>query len=173
MHCVPCRHGLLRLRGPPGRRSPRCTTWADCRRFETLGITGTDTKLFATGFYGVAKTLGMIIFSVWDHGDVTPCIACRVATGCCAFGVRPEDVAPDVPHGTGTDTKLFATGFYGVAKTLGMIIFSVWLVEKVGRRSGLINKSTRTDRHRPWRCNSMHCVPCRHGLLRLRGPPGE
>jgi len=39
---------------------------------------------------------------------------------------------------TGTDTKLFATGFYGVAKTLGMIIFSVWIVEKVGRRSGLI-----------------------------------
>ncbi|KAF7596651.1 hypothetical protein BBP40_000573 [Aspergillus hancockii] len=39
---------------------------------------------------------------------------------------------------TGTDTKLFATGFYGVAKTLGMIIFSVWLVEKVGRRSGLV-----------------------------------
>ncbi|KAJ6259828.1 Quinate permease [Drechslerella dactyloides] len=39
---------------------------------------------------------------------------------------------------TGTDTKLFATGFYGVAKTLGMIIFSVWLVEKVGRRKGLI-----------------------------------
>ncbi|KAK6363009.1 hypothetical protein TWF730_000458 [Orbilia blumenaviensis] len=38
----------------------------------------------------------------------------------------------------GTDTKLFATGFYGVAKTLGMIIFSVWLVEKVGRRKGLI-----------------------------------
>ncbi|KAL2823867.1 general substrate transporter [Aspergillus cavernicola] len=37
-----------------------------------------------------------------------------------------------------TDTKLFATGFYGVAKTLGMVIFSVWLVEKVGRRSGLI-----------------------------------
>ncbi|KAJ8097181.1 putative quinate permease protein [Lipomyces tetrasporus] len=39
---------------------------------------------------------------------------------------------------TGTSTKLFATGFYGVAKTLGMIIFSVWLVEKLGRRSGLI-----------------------------------
>ncbi|KAF2841167.1 general substrate transporter [Patellaria atrata CBS 101060] len=39
---------------------------------------------------------------------------------------------------TGTDTKLFATGFYGVAKTLGMIIFSFWLVEKVGRRPGLI-----------------------------------
>ncbi|KAL4958432.1 general substrate transporter [Aspergillus filifer] len=37
-----------------------------------------------------------------------------------------------------TDTKLFATGFYGIAKTLGMVIFSVWLVEKVGRRSGLI-----------------------------------
>ncbi|KAF7197981.1 Quinate permease [Pseudocercospora fuligena] len=39
---------------------------------------------------------------------------------------------------TGTDTKLFATGFYGVAKTLGMIIFSVWLVERLGRRPGLI-----------------------------------
>ncbi|SMY28530.1 unnamed protein product [Zymoseptoria tritici ST99CH_1A5] len=38
----------------------------------------------------------------------------------------------------GTDTKLFATGFYGVAKTLGMIIFSVWLVERLGRRPGLI-----------------------------------
>ncbi|KAK6509241.1 hypothetical protein TWF481_003999 [Arthrobotrys musiformis] len=38
----------------------------------------------------------------------------------------------------GTDTKLFATGFYGVAKTLGVVIFSVWLVEKVGRRQGLI-----------------------------------
>ncbi|KJZ70948.1 hypothetical protein HIM_09652 [Hirsutella minnesotensis 3608] len=39
---------------------------------------------------------------------------------------------------TGTTTKLFATGFYGISKTLGMIIFSVWLVEKVGRRNGLI-----------------------------------
>jgi hypothetical protein len=39
---------------------------------------------------------------------------------------------------TGTDTKLFATGFYGIAKTLGMILFSLWLVEKVGRRKGLI-----------------------------------
>lgn len=39
---------------------------------------------------------------------------------------------------TGTDTKLFATGFYGLAKTLGMIIFSVWLVERLGRRPGLI-----------------------------------
>ncbi|OGE47599.1 hypothetical protein PENARI_c040G08407 [Penicillium arizonense] len=39
---------------------------------------------------------------------------------------------------TGTDTKLFATGFYGIAKALGMVIFSIWLVEKVGRRSGLI-----------------------------------
>ncbi|KAG8772849.1 hypothetical protein FRC12_002862 [Ceratobasidium sp. 428] len=39
---------------------------------------------------------------------------------------------------TGTSTKLFATGFYGVAKTLGMIIFSVWLVERIGRRKGLI-----------------------------------
>ncbi|PSK55434.1 Hexose transporter 2 [Elsinoe australis] len=39
---------------------------------------------------------------------------------------------------TGTDTKLFATGFYGLAKTLGMILFSIYLVEKVGRRMGLI-----------------------------------
>ena len=39
---------------------------------------------------------------------------------------------------TGTNTKLFATGFYGVAKTLGMIFFSLYLVEKVGRRNGLI-----------------------------------
>ncbi|KAM4061908.1 major facilitator superfamily protein [Hirsutella rhossiliensis] len=39
---------------------------------------------------------------------------------------------------TGTTTKLFATGFYGIAKTLGMFVFSVWLVEKVGRRNGLI-----------------------------------
>jgi len=39
---------------------------------------------------------------------------------------------------TGTSTKLFATGFYGIAKTLGMIVFSFFLVEKVGRRKGLI-----------------------------------
>ncbi|KAF2758324.1 sugar transporter [Pseudovirgaria hyperparasitica] len=39
---------------------------------------------------------------------------------------------------TGTETKLFATGFYGVAKTLGMIIFSVYLVERIGRKNGLI-----------------------------------
>ncbi|KAM6520259.1 hypothetical protein FALCPG4_013808 [Fusarium falciforme] len=39
---------------------------------------------------------------------------------------------------TGTSTKLFATGFYGIAKTLGMVIFSIWLVERVGRRNGLI-----------------------------------
>ena len=39
---------------------------------------------------------------------------------------------------TGTSTKLFATGFYGIAKTLGMVIFSVWLVERVGRQKGLI-----------------------------------
>ncbi|KND93393.1 Quinate permease [Tolypocladium ophioglossoides CBS 100239] len=39
---------------------------------------------------------------------------------------------------TGTSTKLFATGFYGIAKTVGMIVFSLWLVEKVGRRNGLI-----------------------------------
>ncbi|TQV96725.1 sugar transporter [Cordyceps javanica] len=38
----------------------------------------------------------------------------------------------------GTETKLFATGFYGIAKTVGMVIFSVWLVERLGRRKGLI-----------------------------------
>ncbi|KAK1546680.1 quinate permease [Colletotrichum paranaense] len=39
------------------------------RIFQTLGIQSTDLKLFATGFYGVAKTLGMFIFSFWvaDH----------------------------------------------------------------------------------------------------------
>ncbi|KAH8154798.1 uncharacterized protein LAJ45_01329 [Morchella importuna] len=39
---------------------------------------------------------------------------------------------------TGTSTKLFATGCYGIAKTLGMVIFAVWLVERVGRRKALI-----------------------------------
>ncbi|PNS16184.1 hypothetical protein CAC42_1947 [Sphaceloma murrayae] len=39
---------------------------------------------------------------------------------------------------TGTDTKLFATGFYGVAKVVGMIIFSLWVAEKLGRRQGMI-----------------------------------
>ncbi|CCX04332.1 Similar to Probable quinate permease; acc. no. Q2U2Y9 [Pyronema omphalodes CBS 100304] len=39
---------------------------------------------------------------------------------------------------TGTSTKLFATGCYGIAKTTGMVIFALWLVERVGRRKGLI-----------------------------------
>lgn len=39
---------------------------------------------------------------------------------------------------TGTDTKLFATGFYGVAKTVGMVLFALVVAEKVGRRKGLI-----------------------------------
>lgn len=39
---------------------------------------------------------------------------------------------------TGTDTKLFATGFYGVAKTIGMLLFAFVVAEKVGRRNGLI-----------------------------------
>ncbi|KAI8205403.1 hypothetical protein K4K53_004114 [Colletotrichum sp. SAR 10_77] len=34
--------------------------------------------------------------------------------------------------------KLFSTGIYGVAKMLGMILFAVWVVEKVGRRGGLL-----------------------------------
>lgn len=37
-----------------------------------------------------------------------------------------------------TSTKLFATGCYGIAKSVGMLIFTVWLVEKVGRRKSLI-----------------------------------
>ncbi|KAF5005268.1 hypothetical protein FDECE_8254 [Fusarium decemcellulare] len=37
-----------------------------------------------------------------------------------------------------TDLKLFATGFYGLAKTLGMVIFSFWVADHLGRRKGLI-----------------------------------
>ncbi|KAL8408636.1 hypothetical protein RB594_007181 [Gaeumannomyces avenae] len=39
---------------------------------------------------------------------------------------------------TGTTTKLFSTGIYGVAKMLGMVAFTVFVVEGVGRRKGLI-----------------------------------
>lgn len=39
---------------------------------------------------------------------------------------------------TGTSTKLFSTGFYGIAKTLGMCTFTFFVVEKVGRRKGLL-----------------------------------
>ncbi|KAK1224675.1 hypothetical protein PQX77_012421 [Marasmius sp. AFHP31] len=39
---------------------------------------------------------------------------------------------------TGTSTKLFSTGFYGIAKTLGMLAFTFIVVERVGRRKGLI-----------------------------------
>ena len=39
---------------------------------------------------------------------------------------------------SGTSVKLFSTGFYGIAKTLGMITFAVYTVEKLGRRNGLI-----------------------------------
>lgn len=39
---------------------------------------------------------------------------------------------------TGTSTKLFSTGFYGIAKTLGMCTFTFYVVEKVGRRKGLL-----------------------------------
>ncbi|KAF5252263.1 hypothetical protein FANTH_2819 [Fusarium anthophilum] len=38
----------------------------------------------------------------------------------------------------GTSLKLFSTGFYGISKTLGMVLFTFWVVEKVGRRKGLI-----------------------------------
>lgn len=39
---------------------------------------------------------------------------------------------------TGTSNRLFSTGFYGIAKTLGMILFTVYVIEKVGRRKGMI-----------------------------------
>lgn len=39
---------------------------------------------------------------------------------------------------SGTATQLFATGFYGFTKTLGVIIFSIYIAEKIGRRQGLI-----------------------------------
>ncbi|KAK7959538.1 uncharacterized protein PG986_004392 [Apiospora aurea] len=38
----------------------------------------------------------------------------------------------------GTSLKLFSTGFYGIAKTLGMITFTFVVVERVGRRKGLV-----------------------------------
>ncbi|KAM5360200.1 hypothetical protein ACJZ2D_013910 [Fusarium nematophilum] len=38
----------------------------------------------------------------------------------------------------GTSLKLFSTGFYGISKTIGMFLFTFWVVEKVGRRKGLI-----------------------------------
>jgi hypothetical protein len=38
----------------------------------------------------------------------------------------------------GTSVKLFSTGFYGIAKTLGMCTFTFVVVERVGRRKGLI-----------------------------------
>lgn len=40
-------------------------TYYSPRIFETLGIRGTSTLLFATGFYGIAKTLGMVCFSLF------------------------------------------------------------------------------------------------------------
>ncbi|KAK8063446.1 hypothetical protein PG996_008098 [Apiospora saccharicola] len=38
----------------------------------------------------------------------------------------------------GTSLKLFSTGFYGIAKTLGMFTFTFVVVERVGRRKGLV-----------------------------------
>ncbi|CAH0027639.1 unnamed protein product [Clonostachys rhizophaga] len=39
---------------------------------------------------------------------------------------------------TGTSNKLLSTGVYGVAKLIGMIMFALWVVERVGRRGGLL-----------------------------------
>ncbi|CAG9993654.1 unnamed protein product [Clonostachys byssicola] len=38
----------------------------------------------------------------------------------------------------GTSTKLFSTGLYGCFKTLGMITFTFIVVERIGRRKGLV-----------------------------------
>lgn len=39
---------------------------------------------------------------------------------------------------SGTSLKLFSTGFYGIAKTLGMFTFTFIVVERVGRRKSLV-----------------------------------
>lgn len=39
---------------------------------------------------------------------------------------------------TGTSTRLFSTGLYGCFKTLGMCAFTFFVVERVGRRNGLL-----------------------------------
>jgi sugar porter (SP) family MFS transporter len=39
---------------------------------------------------------------------------------------------------TGTSNKLLSIGVYGVAKLVGMIMFALWVVERVGRRGGLL-----------------------------------
>lgn len=39
---------------------------------------------------------------------------------------------------TGTATKLFSTGVYGIVKTAGMVLFTLWVVEGLGRRKALI-----------------------------------
>ncbi len=38
----------------------------------------------------------------------------------------------------GTTTRLLGTGAYGVAKTLGMLLFALWVAEAVGRRRALV-----------------------------------
>lgn len=40
-------------------------TYYSPRIFETLGVTGTATKLLSTGVYGVVKTAGMVLFTLW------------------------------------------------------------------------------------------------------------
>lgn len=40
-------------------------TYYSPRIFETLGVAGTATKLLGTGVYGVAKTAGMVLFTLW------------------------------------------------------------------------------------------------------------
>ncbi|KFG81117.1 hypothetical protein MANI_028105 [Metarhizium anisopliae] len=66
------------------------------------------------------------------------------AGGMLGFGVsvlefaRPPRFVLANSTSRSTTPQAFATGLYGIANTIGMMIFSVWLVEKVGRRNGLI-----------------------------------
>jgi len=77
-----------------------------------------------------------------------------------------------------TDLKLFATGFYGIAKTLGMVIFSFWVADYLGRRNGMSNYNRRLRSpknvlvlHR-WLCyKSQPC--CRNGYFFRLGIPGN
>src|SRR5687768_6368357 len=52
--------------------------------------------------------------------------------------VRTDPFISETLGVTGTSTKLFSTGLYGCFKTLGMITFTWIVVERVGRRKGLV-----------------------------------
>ncbi|CVK96166.1 related to quinate transport protein [Fusarium proliferatum] len=58
----------------------------------------------------------------------------------------------------GTSLKLFSTGFYGISKTLGMVLFTFWVVEKVGRRKGLIWAAAGVVNRDGWGYLAIVCV---------------